>query len=520
MSKMESAFEQDWYAQRYLESISDTSPFEHYLSTGWRHGHSPGPLFDAKWYGAMNPDVISAGLNPFEHFLLFGWQEDRDPNPLFDLSWYLYQFPGRGDWSPDPMTHYRLDGWRAGRSPHPLFDGDWYLAQFAQSGVEEHPSDPLSHYLDQGWKTGFDPNPLFDSAWYLRQHAAEMEDEENPLAHFIRVGAKHGADPSPRFSTTSYTAKHPHCGGRDNALAHFLEFGRGEAISTVLSESPVRPDHRFNSIEPIGVVPDSKSARSLAIIAGHDDRGSIGLATRHMCAALQRCGVSVVLSYDHKIIGAKVGGPWDAVVTADHDGYDFFSWRLALEQFSDDATFDEVLMLNDSVIGPFSDLEPLLTAWRSLPFDVTGLVESSNPRPHLHSWGLRFAGRCSSPAALLSLYGKASPRMQKADAVDFLEIPLAEFFRTRGCTTGSVFSQVSTSTPTRNPAVFGWNDLLASGMPFIKREVLLLPDSVTGRRRADIRKAIAAEYPGMSSILIGELLDDALAQVGRAPVFN
>jgi hypothetical protein len=119
----------------------------------------------------------------------------------------------------------------------------------------------------------------------------------------------------------------------------------------------------------------------------------------------------------------------------------------------------------------------------------------------------------------LSLYGGAPQRTRKGDAIDFLEIPLVEHFRTRGFTTGSVFSQASTSTSIRNPAIFGWHDLVISGLPFVKREVLALPDAMLERRRVDVSEAIAAQYPSMKPESIGELFNDALAQISRAPVF-
>jgi hypothetical protein len=514
------AFDADWYQRRYPETAHLADPLGHYLETGWKQGFDPCSLFDSSWYADHNPDAIAAGFSPLEHFVEFGWQEDRDPGPLFDVSWYLYQFPGRGGWSPDPMTHYRLDGWRTGHSPHPLFDGDWYLTQLAQGDAEGFAGDPLSHYLAEGWRSGFDPNPLFDSAWYVTHQAGHIGDDENPLAHYTQFGAVRGADPSALFSTTGYATRYPHCGGRVHALAHYLEFGRSEGVVLTHSDSPNRPAHTVRDVQIIGALPDPATFRSIAIIAAHDARGSVGLAVRHMCAALNDAGIGVVLSYDHPIAGEHApDDPWHAIVTADHAGYDFFSWRLALEQFPIDAGFDEIFMLNDSVIGPFANLEPLLQAWRSLPFDVTGLMESSDPRAHLQSWGLRFGARCAQPQTLLSLYGSAAERTRKGDAIDFLEIPLAEHFRTRGFTTGSVFSQVTASTLTRNPAIYGWRELLLSGLPFVKREVIALPDALLERRRIDVSAAAAAVAGGMNEAAVGELFNDSLAQINRAPVF-
>jgi hypothetical protein len=486
------AFDSAWYVSEYPDVTSSLDPLGHYLETGWKLGYDPCTLFSSSWYATRNPDAVKAGLCPLEHFVRFGWQEGRDPHPLFSTPWYLHQFQGGRDWSLDPVTHYRTSGWRTGHTPHPLFDSDWYLLQLAQCSTCDYAGDPLSHYVTHGWNDGFDPNPLFDSLWYIDRNSHEMHDNENPLVHYVRFGAQHGLDPSPLFSTLDYTRAQPQCGGRAHALAHYLEFGRGVALPLPHGHATSAHNQPSQKAHLIGVLPTAATSRSLAIIAAHDARGRVGFATRHLCEALASSGFAVVLAYDHTVtIPPETSHPWHAIITSEHPGYDFYSWRLALEQFPSDARFAEIMLMNDSVVGPFTDLEPLLTAWRMLPFDVTGLVEAAEPRSHLHSWGIRFGPRCATPATLLSLYGLARPFMRKVDAVDFLEIPLSDHFRSRGFSTGSVFSQVTTFNPERNPAVFGWHDLAASGLPFVKREVLTLPDAILGQRRLDITNAIS-----------------------------
>ncbi len=518
-SNLVAAFDADWYCATYPEVRATTDPLGHYLAGGWQQGFNPCPLFDSSWYAEQNPDAIAAGINPLAHYVDYGWEEGRDPSPLFSTEWYLNQFSGRARWSPDPMTHYRHEGWRMGIDPHSLFDVDWYLIQLATAEQSAFEGDPLAHYLTTGWDRDLDPNPMFDSSWYLDQHPDLRTARTNPLVHYVSTGAARGADPSALFSTTGYAAKYPHCGGRAEALAHYLEYGRREGLTLVFSESAERTPHSINDVQVSGALPAPDRAPSIAIIAAHDQRGSVGLAVRHLCSALSAEGISVVLTYDHPVeTQTTADDPWVAIVSANHAGYDFFSWRLALEQFAPDAAFDEIFLLNDSIIGPFGPIDDLLATWRALPFNVTGLVESSDPRAHLQSWGLRFSGRAATPANLLSLYGRAQSPTRKGDAIDFLEIPLTEHFRTRGFTSGSIFSQATVSSATRNPAIYGWRELLASGLPFVKREVLTLPEAVIEQRKIDVLHAVATLLPQAEPETIIRLANDSLAQVNRAPL--
>ncbi len=167
-------------------------------------------------------------------------------------------------------------------------------------------------------------------------------------------------------------------------------------------------------------------------------------------------------------------------------------------------------MMNDSVIGPIGDIGPMLTAWRALPFSVAGLLESTDPRPHLQSWGVLLSGDAATTDVALGFYGKAAEDGRKGDVIDFLEIPLAEHFRSQGFGVGSLFSHVNVSSVDRNPAIFGWRELLDAGLVFVKREALALPAAITWTRTSDIVDAVSAREPDAPA-----LIADALAQIGR-----
>jgi hypothetical protein len=508
---LELAFDNAWYAKRYPEVQGDL--LDHYLTTGWRTGHDPCSLFDTSWYLEQNRDVVDTGINPFAHYVDFGWAEGRDPSPVFNTNWYLHYFPGRGTWSPDPMTHFRLGGWESGRGPHPLFDLDWYLTQMAQRALPKCDGDPLTHFLEMGWRHNLDPNPLFDCEWYRSAHPDLDSVGLDPLTHYVLRGAAAGDDPSAMFNTAAYAARNPQCGGRAGALAHYLEFGRAEGVALPGSQSPAASPIPDLAVTVTGSFDRLSSCPSLAVVAGHDDRRIIGAATRHLCSALREAGFFVILSYDHDVTDNEAAHPWDVVVSADHAGYDFFSWRLALEAIPEQADIGEIVVMNDSVIGPISDFTGTMAAWRALPFAVTGLLESTDPRPHIQSWAVRFSGAASTLTTVLGFYGKARAQTRKGDLIDFLEVPLAEHFRSQGHSVGSLFSHVNVSSPDRNPAIFGYRELLAAGCPFVKREAFSLPAAITWTPQSQILDdVIAAATPGVA---VRALVDESLAQISR-----
>lgn len=69
-------FDAGWYRQRYGLDLPDDLALAHFMDHA-RHGHSPGPLFDTRWYLDANPDVRDAGLHPLLHYLDNGRAEGR-----------------------------------------------------------------------------------------------------------------------------------------------------------------------------------------------------------------------------------------------------------------------------------------------------------------------------------------------------------------------------------------------------------------------------------------------------------
>jgi len=73
--------------------------------------------FDAAFYLALNPDVVSAGMDPLDHFIRTGWLEDRDPNARFSVLDYLENNPDVAAANINPFAHYLTTGRAEGRSP-------------------------------------------------------------------------------------------------------------------------------------------------------------------------------------------------------------------------------------------------------------------------------------------------------------------------------------------------------------------------------------------------------------------
>jgi hypothetical protein len=479
----------DWYLRRYPEvEATGADPLTHYLSVGWRDGYRPNAVFDPSWYLAKYPDVALVGIEPFTHYVTVGWRENRDPCALFDTQHYRRRHL--------PMR-------RRGR-------------------------DPLAHYLTDGWQDGASPHLAFDPSWYRKQHSDLIPADACPLAHFIEFGEAMGLEPSAAFDSQGYRKALPMgmLGGL-TPIEHFVAHAPLVPAATRSRRNATRPTARFQ--QEIGGIDPTRDNTRLAIVACHDGRRRIGASSKHLAQSLRTAGFTVILVFDTQLgdlptsHNAEDAG-FDLALASEHAGYDFYSWRIALESLRDMqarvdseglASFEEIIMINDSVIGPLFGFDTLLRTWRASPFEVTGLVESNQGMPHLQSWAVRFSGAAASVKALLAFYGAAPPSLSRSRAVQDFELRLASKFRNEGFSVGSIVSPISIANPEANPSVNGWRELLEAGVPFVKRNVFTLRERGHGDTQHNLA-TLTNSFAIDATLDLPSLVRDSLEQIGIA----
>lgn len=156
----------------------------------------------------------------------------------------------------------------------------------------------------------------------------------------------------------------------------------------------------------------------------------------------------------------------DALYWKATSGYDFSAYALALRAIAEHSAHAHVLMLNDSVFGPFSDLRPFVdrTQW-----ELTGFTASSLHENHIQSYA--FVLRNVSSARLDHLRLAFPPDRAFDDAGDVILCQELCFARlaSRHMTVGAcwygIFEEV------RDPTLVKPLELLDAGFPFMKKSV-------------------------------------------------
>lgn len=167
-------------------------------------------------------------------------------------------------------------------------------------------------------------------------------------------------------------------------------------------------------------------------------------------------------------------------------GYDFGSWGVALTALPTVGKADRVLLLNDSMAGPFISLRPLLEAFDATNADVWGLTDTYQFGHHLQSYVLGFADGVLADRPLRDFWANIRHETSKDQIILRNEIGLSRLLEEEGYLPLPAFSHESLVVAGENPVIVAWRELLTRGFPFLKREILRNPSVAPGGRSAPL----------------------------------
>ena len=184
-------------------------------------------------------------------------------------------------------------------------------------------------------------------------------------------------------------------------------------------------------------------ARSVALYVHYAASGRVSPMVLAQVAGLAAAGFAVVFISNAPSLPEA---DWQAVqdvaalvAQRRNFGLDFGGWRdLAAEAAARWPAADELLLANDSVLGPIRPMAPLLAALRSGGAGLFGLTESIQGGPHLQSYFLLARG--AAPVADLQHF-LAEMRISHSKwlVVQRGELRLARWMRGRGHRVAALF---------------------------------------------------------------------------------
>jgi hypothetical protein len=225
--------------------------------------------------------------------------------------------------------------------------------------------------------------------------------------------------------------------------------------------------------------PDLAGADHIAVVAHWDAEGRVRRSPRTLVDALVGAGYPTIL-----VSTAEGDGTLDwfdglppgvTVLRRPNIGYDFGSWATALEWFPVIREASSVLLMNDSLAGPFAPIDHLLDRFDRSHADVWAMTDTNQLGHHLQSYCLGFKGGCLDGAPLRRFWQEIRVEAARDDVIARYELGLSRTLRREHLTTEAAIEGWRAVDGDDNPTIMGWRRLLDLGFPFVKRQVLLEP---------------------------------------------
>jgi hypothetical protein len=157
----------------------------------------------------------------------------------------------------------------------------------------------------------------------------------------------------------------------------------------------------------------------------------------------------------------------DALYWKGLGGYDFSAYTLALEVIAERSPHADVLILNDSMFGPFHPVQPF---FQGLHWDLTGFTGSALNENHLQSYGFMVRAVDESRLAQLRDVFFADKAFDRADQVIWAQELLLARRASRHMSVGACW--YSDGSTVDDPCLRRPFELVDAGFPFMKKSLL------------------------------------------------
>jgi lipopolysaccharide biosynthesis protein len=244
--------------------------------------------------------------------------------------------------------------------------------------------------------------------------------------------------------------------------------------------------------------PVPANADRIAFVAHWSETERQSRSTLRLIAELQRLGYRVVVSSTSPATGRLDFAASDVrlheltVFRRPNIGYDFGSWAVAMATREQLLGRPYVLVVNDSLVGPFAPLDAVVQNFEETSADAWGMVESNQFASHLQSFFRGFRYGVLAEPVMHRFWRDVRVIPDKSALIAEYEFGFSEFLRRNGFSTSPFVHHSDVVGEGLNPTIHGWRALFDAGVPFVKRELVLHPDLTANGHR--IMPVVAERY--------------------------
>jgi lipopolysaccharide biosynthesis protein len=132
--------------------------------------------------------------------------------------------------------------------------------------------------------------------------------------------------------------------------------------------------------------------RPICLFCSHDKESIIRKNVYHYLDELVLAGFDIVfISSSDSIADAdldKLSRCCIRIISRENRGHDFYGWKTGLEEYPQHHMHRALLLVNDSVVGPFFGIRDIIARLENHDADIVGMTDCPSFSPHLQSYFL------------------------------------------------------------------------------------------------------------------------------------
>jgi len=237
------------------------------------------------------------------------------------------------------------------------------------------------------------------------------------------------------------------------------------------------------SVERGGASSDALADGRVALLAHYSTLARVSLSFRTLVEEFLGAGYRVIVVSSATCPTELDWGSLELaetiVLRKPNYGYDFGSWAVALDRFPAVRAAEHVVLANDSLVGPFATIAPLLRSFERTRADVWGLTETLQFSRHLQSYFVGFRRGVLQERPLAHFWSDVRHYEDKNLVIHRNELGLGRLLQDEGYAVDAAFVAEQVVAAADNPTIIGWRRLLSGGFPFVKRELVRTPTLVS-----------------------------------------
>lgn len=176
-------------------------------------------------------------------------------------------------------------------------------------------------------------------------------------------------------------------------------------------------------------------------MAHYDPRGGVAPHVTRQVQALAEAVEELVIVSTAPL--TDTAAEWLAghgrLIRRDNVGYDFFSYRTGLESVTDLGRYEEVVICNDTYVGPLRPYQRIFDDMAARPVDFWGLSASQRISPHVQSFFVAFRPWVVASRAFAAFWADLEPISERMKVIRRYEVGMTGHLADAGFAWGAYY---------------------------------------------------------------------------------